>query len=52
MAGVTFTEKNRNTVVRMRCGVEENVVTNIEKGMIRWFGNVEKMNDRILTKQI
>ncbi|CAD0206332.1 unnamed protein product [Chrysodeixis includens] len=32
--------------------VHKDVVTRIEKGMLKWFGHVERMNERRLTKQI
>jgi hypothetical protein len=32
--------------------VKENVVTKIEKNMLRWFGHVVRMDERRLTKEI
>jgi hypothetical protein len=32
--------------------VKEDVVTEIEKNMLRWFGLVERMDGRRLTKEI
>jgi hypothetical protein len=32
--------------------VKEDVVTKIEKNMWRWFGHVERTDERILTKEI
>jgi hypothetical protein len=32
--------------------VKEDVVTKIEKKMLRWFGHVERMDERRLTKEI
>jgi hypothetical protein len=34
------------------CGVKENVVTIIEKNMMRWFGHVQRMDERRLPKEI
>jgi hypothetical protein len=31
---------------------KEDVVTKIEKNMLRWFGHVERMDERRLTKEI
>ncbi|GBP89017.1 hypothetical protein EVAR_36611_1 [Eumeta japonica] len=31
---------------------KENVVTRVEKGVLRWFGHLERMNEGGLTKQI
>ena len=37
-----------NFVLHMdRCGIEEDVVTGIEKGMLRWLGHVERMNESV-----
>ncbi|KAI5635653.1 reverse transcriptase (RNA-dependent DNA polymerase) domain-containing protein [Phthorimaea operculella] len=52
MIGVKLSDKIRNSVIRERCGIKEDVVTGIEKGMLRWFGHVERMNERRLTKQV
>jgi hypothetical protein len=38
-------------VRRKECGVKE-VVTKIEKNMLRWFRYVERMDERRLTKEI
>jgi hypothetical protein len=32
--------------------VKEDVVTKIEKNMLRWFGHVERMDEKRLTKEI
>jgi hypothetical protein len=32
--------------------VNENIVTKIEKNMLRWFGYVERMDERRLKKEI
>jgi hypothetical protein len=39
-------------VIREECGVKEDVVTKIKKNMLRWFGHVERMDVRRLTKEI
>ncbi|GBP03444.1 hypothetical protein EVAR_101806_1 [Eumeta japonica] len=41
----------RNSDVRERCGLKEYVVIRIERGMLRWFGHLEKMNESRPTKQ-
>jgi hypothetical protein len=41
-----------NIINREECGVKEDVVTKIEKNMLRWFGHVERMDERRLTKEI
>ncbi|XP_060809954.1 uncharacterized protein LOC132904043 [Amyelois transitella] len=52
MLGVKLSDRIRNSVIRECCDVKEDVVTGIEKGMLRWFGHVERMNENRLTKQI
>jgi hypothetical protein len=42
----------RNEVIREECGIKEDVVTKIEMNMLRWFGHVERMNEKRLTKEI
>ena len=50
--GITIADRIRNTIIRDKCGLKEDVVTRIEKGMLRWFGHLERMNERRLTKEI
>jgi hypothetical protein len=51
MIGVWLSNRVRNEVRRKECGVKE-VVTKIEKNMLRWFRYVERMDERRLTKEI
>jgi hypothetical protein len=51
MIGVKLSGRVRNEVIREECGVKEDV-TKIEKNMLRWFGHVERMDERRLTKEI
>lgn len=41
MIDVKVSDKIRNSVIRERFGIKEDVVTKIEKGMVGWFGHVE-----------
>ncbi|GBP30675.1 hypothetical protein EVAR_75896_1 [Eumeta japonica] len=52
VCGVARKDKSRNSDVRERCGLKEDVVIRAEKGMLRWFGHLERMNESRLTKQI
>jgi hypothetical protein len=52
MIGVKLSDRVRNDVIREECGVKEDVVTKIEINMLRWFGHVERMDERRLTKEI
>lgn len=50
--GVTLRDRIRNYVTRRRCGMKDDVVIRIKKGMLRfWFGYVEMIDvSRITTK--
>jgi hypothetical protein len=45
-------DRVRNVEIRRRCGLKDDVVTRIERGMFRWFGHVERMSDERMTKKI
>jgi hypothetical protein len=36
----------------VKTGLKADSITRIEKGMLRWFGHVERMDERRLTKRI
>jgi hypothetical protein len=52
MIGVKLSARVRNQVIREEFGMKEYVVTQIEKNMLSWFGHVERMDERRLTKEI
>jgi hypothetical protein len=52
MIGVKLSDRVRNKVLREECSVKEDVVIKIEKNMLRRFSHVERMDERILTKEI
>ncbi|KAF9815912.1 hypothetical protein SFRURICE_009810 [Spodoptera frugiperda] len=52
MCGVKLSDRVKNSVVREKCGLKDDVVTRIEKGMLRWFGHVERMDESRFTKEI
>ncbi|GBP08652.1 hypothetical protein EVAR_7256_1 [Eumeta japonica] len=45
-------DRRRYSDIRVRCGLKEDLVTRVEKGMLRWFGHLESANESTLTKQI
>jgi hypothetical protein len=52
MIGVKLSNRVRNEVIKENCGCKEDVVTEIEKNiMLEWFGCVERMNEKRLTKK-
>jgi len=52
IGGVTLVDRIENKVMRQRFGLKESVGVKMRKGMLRWFGYVERMDDERLTKQI
>ncbi|GBP36261.1 hypothetical protein EVAR_85509_1 [Eumeta japonica] len=52
MCRVSWKDRCRNSNVRERCGLKEDVVTGVERGMLRWFARLERVNKSSLTKQI
>ncbi|GBO99962.1 hypothetical protein EVAR_74314_1 [Eumeta japonica] len=51
MCRVSRKDRRRNSDVRERCNLKEDVVSKVERGILR-FGHLEKMNEDRLTKQI
>ena len=44
-------DKVQNSRIRQFCGVKKGVDENIDEGVLRWFGHVERMgNDRIVKR--
>jgi hypothetical protein len=52
MIGVKLNDRVRDEAIKEECDVKEDVVTKIEKNMLRWFGHVERMEERRLTDEI
>ncbi|GBP89015.1 hypothetical protein EVAR_36609_1 [Eumeta japonica] len=50
--GVSRKDRGRNSEVRERGGLKEDVVTGAERRILRWFGHRERVNEGGLTKQI
>lgn len=42
----------RYSVIRERYGVKDDVAPGIEKGMLRWFCHMERIDVRVITTQI
>jgi hypothetical protein len=38
--------------VRNECSVKESIISKYENGVLRWFGNVERMGDARIAKQV
>lgn len=52
MCGLTLKDRVRNSMIRKHCGLKEDVVTKIDKGRLRWFGHMERMNECRVAKGI
>ena len=52
MCGISLWDRIRNDEVRDRVGLKESIGARMKKGMLRWFGHVERMNTNRLTYQI
>ena len=52
MCGVTRWNRMRNVVVRERVGVTEEMSKRVDRKVLKWFGHVELMGDRRLTKRV
>lgn len=42
-SGVSLKTSVGNNVIRLQCGLKDDVVTKIEKGMLEWFGHMERL---------
>ncbi|GBP87513.1 hypothetical protein EVAR_86550_1 [Eumeta japonica] len=52
MRGVSQDDRCRNSDVREWCDLKKDVVSRVQRGILRWFGHLEWMNESKLTKQI
>ena len=52
MCGVTRLDRVRNEEIRRRTGVVRELAGRAEQGLLRWFGHVERMEDRRMVKKI
>ncbi|GBP84346.1 hypothetical protein EVAR_63837_1 [Eumeta japonica] len=52
MCGVSRKDRCRNSDLKERCVLKKDEVTKIEKGMLRWFRYLERMNGRRFMKQV
>src|SRR5678815_191057 len=50
--GVKRIDKMRNERIRELCGVKKGVKERINESTLRWFGQVERMNDSRLVKRM
>ncbi|GBP21692.1 hypothetical protein EVAR_16240_1 [Eumeta japonica] len=52
MCGMSQKVRCKNSDVTKRCDLKKDVVTGVERSMLRWFDHLEGMNESRVTKQI
>jgi len=52
VCNVTRMDRVRNTVIREECAVKMSVIDQVENGLLRWFGHMERMSNERLTRRI
>ena len=52
MVGVSRTDRVRNEEVRRRAGLERELASRADQRVLRWFGNVERMDEHRLTRKV
>ncbi|CAK1601092.1 unnamed protein product [Parnassius mnemosyne] len=52
MCGVTMADRKRNEEIRNMAGLKDDLITKIDKGVLRWFGHVERMSEDRMVKKI
>ena len=51
MTGASWLDRVRNEVVRARTGVRRQLAARVDTNVLRWFGNVERMDNEELLKK-
>ena len=52
MTGVFRLDRVRNEVVRARTGVRRELAARVDMNVLRWFGHVERMDNKRLLKKV
>ncbi|CAK1596166.1 unnamed protein product [Parnassius mnemosyne] len=52
MCGVTMADRKRNEEIRNMAGLKDDLITKIDKGVLRWFEHVERMSEDQMVKKI
>jgi hypothetical protein len=50
--GDKLSDRVGNEVIKEEYGVKEDVVNKIKKNMLRWFGHVERMDERTFMRRM
>ena len=45
-------DRVRNEEVRRRAGIERELLSRVDQNVLRWFGQVEKMDEYSLTRRV
>ena len=52
ITGVSQLNRDRNEVVRARTGVGRELAARVDMNVLRWFGHVERMDNKRLLKKV
>ena len=52
LVGVSRMDRVRNKEVRRRAGIEKKLVSRVDQRVLRWFGQVERMDVNRLTRRV
>ena len=52
LIGVSRMDRVRNEEVRRRAGIERELATRADQGVLRWFGHVERMDDYRMARRV
>ena len=52
LVGVSRMDRVRNEEVRMRTGIERELVSRADQRVLRWFGHVERMDEYRMTRRV
>ena len=52
MVGVSRMDRVRNEEVRRRAGIERELASRADQGVLRWFGHMEKMDEYRMARRV
>ncbi|CAG4954309.1 unnamed protein product [Parnassius apollo] len=52
MCGVTLADRKRNEEIRNMAGLKDDLITKIDRGVLQWFGHVERRSEDRMVKKI
>ena len=52
LVGVSRMDRVRNEEVRRRAGIEKELASRADQGVLRWFGHVERMDEHRMARRV